>query len=185
MFKMLPTTHSCFVCGQNNPSGLRLRFETDGSLVRTRFLPSEAVIGFPGVVHGGILSTVLDEVMVWACGVQTQRFAYCAEINVRFLAPARPGDELTGIGRLVENRRNRIFRATGEIRSATDQLLASASGKYSPIPEADSAALLAEFDESGAEFLKKFFSNCRHTSRDAGSSAPVCPPQEETAHQLE
>ncbi|MSU64037.1 MAG: PaaI family thioesterase [Pedosphaera sp.] len=127
----------------------------DGSMVRTRFTPSEAVVGFKGVVHGGILSTILDEVMVWACGVQTKRFAYCAELNVRFHSPARPGAELLATGKLVENRRNKIFNASGEIRSADDQLLAAATGKYIPIPESDEASLLAELEEGGSELFQR------------------------------
>ncbi len=155
MFKTLPATHSCFVCGQSNTSGLRLRFETDGLSVRTRFTPSEAVVGFKGVVHGGILSTVLDEVMVWACGVQTKRFAYCAELNVRFHSPARPGIELVATGKLVENRCNRIFDAEGEIRATDGQLVAAATGKYIPIPESDTPVLLAELEEGGSELFQR------------------------------
>ena len=68
--KPLPHTYSCFVCGESNAAGLKLRFETDGRIVRTRFHPRPEHAGFKGVVHGGIIATVLDEVMVWACAVQ-------------------------------------------------------------------------------------------------------------------
>src|SRR6185436_143631 len=88
--QVLPHTHSCFVCGESNPIGLKLRFETDGKCVRTRFVPKPEHVGFQQVVHGGILSTLLDEIMVWACAVQTKRFGFCAELSVRFLKPAEP-----------------------------------------------------------------------------------------------
>ena len=71
----LPHTRSCFVCGESNPLGLQLRFHADGDEVRTRFVPRPEHIGFKGVVHGGLLATLLDEIMVWACAVRTKRFA--------------------------------------------------------------------------------------------------------------
>src|SRR4051812_15254316 len=99
--QILPHTKSCFVCGEANPSGLRLRFETDGRVVTSRFTPRREHIGFKDVVHGGIIATLLDEVMVWACAVQTKRFAYCAELNVRFVRAVHPGDETLASAKLV------------------------------------------------------------------------------------
>ena len=53
--KTLPHTHSCFVCGESNASGLKLLFKTDGKIVHSRFTPREEHIGFKQVVHGGLL----------------------------------------------------------------------------------------------------------------------------------
>src|SRR5690242_7927371 len=109
--RQLPHTHSCFVCGESNTHGLNLRFETDGSIVRTHFRPRKEHVGFQGVVHGGITSTILDEIMVWACAVQTKQFAFCAELKVRFQSPLQPGTETIVTAELVENRKNRVFEA--------------------------------------------------------------------------
>jgi len=130
----LPHTKSCFVCGESNPIGLRLRFETDGRLVRAVFTPRPEHAGFRQVVHGGLLATLLDEIMVWACAVQTRRFAFCAEMNVRYVQPARPGETITATGELTGNRRNRLFEAAATLRNAKDVVLATATGKYLPIP---------------------------------------------------
>ncbi len=140
----LPHTHSCFVCGEANPVGLRLKFETDGHLVRTRFCPRPEHIGFRHTVHGGILATLLDETMVWACAVPTRRFAYCAEFTIRYLKPARPHEEITVTAELTENRRNKLFLARGELRDAHDVVLASATGKYLPIREVEANEMLAD-----------------------------------------
>ena len=137
----LPHTRSCFVCGESNASGLNLRFETDGRVVRTRFTPRAEHIGFKGVVHGGILATVLDEIMVWACVAQTKRFAFCAELNVRFIKPAQPGIELLATAELIANRRDKIFEARAELKDHAGQIIASATGKYLPIKEADLAEM--------------------------------------------
>lgn len=137
----LPHTRSCFVCGESNPSGLNLRFETNGRIVRTQFTPRPEHIGFKGVVHGGILATVLDEIMVWACVAATKRFAFCAGLNVRFVKPARPGGQVIATAELTANRRDKVFEASAELKDQSGELLASATGKYLPIKEADLAAM--------------------------------------------
>src|SRR5258708_39647810 len=113
--RALPHTHGCFVCGESNPIGLKLRFETDGRTVQAPFILSPAHAGFRNVVQGGLIATVLDEVMVWACVVTTRRFAFCAEFSVRFLNPLRPDEEALVCGQLDENRRGRIFLAKAEL----------------------------------------------------------------------
>ena len=151
----LPHTHSCFVCGESNPLGLKLRFHTDGRVVTTRFTPREEHIGFKGVVHGGLIATVLDEIMVWACAVQTKRFAFCAELNVRFVSPLSPGEEILVTGELLENRRNRIFETKGLVQATSGKLLAEGTGKYIPIKPEQLPPMFAELI-GGGEWLKDF-----------------------------
>ena len=143
--KELPHTRSCFVCGESNPSGLKLRFETDGQSVRTHFVPRKEHIGFEHTVHGGLISTLLDEIMVWACAVRTRRFAFCAELNVRFLKPARPESEVLAVGELTANRRGKIFEARAELKDAAGAVLATATGKYLPIKASETASLVTDF----------------------------------------
>src|SRR4029077_14864114 len=131
--KTLPHTHSCFVCGESNPAGLKLRFETDGRLVRTRFAAAAEHIGFKNTLHGGIIATLLDEIMVWACAVQTKRFAFCAELNVRFIHPVRPGEAVIATGELTSNHRGKLFEASAELSNEAALVLAQATGKYLPI----------------------------------------------------
>lgn len=143
--RTLPHTHSCFVCGESNVVGLNLRFETDGRMVYGRFTPRAEHVGFKQVVHGGILSTLLDEIMVWACVVQTKQFAYCAELNVRFVKPTRPGEEVTGTAELVANRRNKIFDARSELKNAAGEILATATGRYLPIKNIEGTDMAGDF----------------------------------------
>ena len=141
----LPHTHSCFVCGENNPSGLKLRFhEEDGNVVTATFTPRPEHIGFQNVTHGGVLATVLDEIMVWACAVATKRFAYCAEMTTRFHQPAPPGEELRVTSELTSNRRNKIFEAKATILTANEKLVAEATGKYLPIKTDQVPAMLQD-----------------------------------------
>ena len=139
-----PHTHGCFVCGEANPIGLRLRFETDGKLVTARFTPRREHAGFKQTMHGGLIATVLDEAMVWACAVQTRRFAFSAEMNVRYLRPVQPGQEVIVAAELVANRRDRIYDTKAELRDAQNQVLATATGKYLPIDEKLAAEMLTD-----------------------------------------
>lgn len=149
----LPHTKSCFVCGDANPLGLQLRFETDGQIVRAQFTPRIEHNGFKQTVHGGLLATLLDEIMVWACAVQTKRFAYCAELTVRFQNPARPGETLMATGELVGNRRNKLFEAKGELRRPQGLVVASATGKYLPIPDSALPDLFADIVGDASAFV--------------------------------
>src|SRR5207244_836797 len=128
----LPHTRSCFVCGEANPAGLNLRFETDGKIVTARFMAEERHIGFKRTVHGGVIAAVLDEVMVWATALHSRKFAYCAELSVRFTLPVKPGEAFTAVGELTGQRREKLFLTKAELRSSSGLAHASAVGKYIP-----------------------------------------------------
>ena len=151
----LPCTKSCFVCGTQNPIGLKLCFETDGRTVQARFTPQHVHAGFQGVVHGGIISTLLDEIMVWACCVNTRRFAYCAELNVRFAHPGHPGEEIIATAQLTLNRRNKLFEARGELRDQHDLVLATATGKYLALKDEEARIFVSDLDGDLGEVFSR------------------------------
>src|SRR2546427_11868207 len=95
----LPHTKSCFVCGLNNPLGLKLDLETDGQIVSARFTPRPEHVGFRETIHGGVISTVLGGAMVWAVGGRAKPICYCAELTLRVLQPARPPQDVRGAPR--------------------------------------------------------------------------------------
>lgn len=152
--RKLPHTKSCFVCGESNPIGLHLIMETDGRIVRAHFQPRPEHVGFKHTVHGGLITTLLDELMVWACAVQTQQFAYCAELNVRFLRPVTPGQNTTVTSELVSNRRNKLFEARAELRDEANLVLAEGSGKYMPMKGEGVAQLREELIGDVSMFVR-------------------------------
>ena len=83
---------------------------------------------------------------------QTKRFAFCAELNVRFQSPLRPGEQVLATAELVENRRGRIFEAKGELRNGAGDILASGTGKYLPIKEDIAAEMAEDFVEGSSDW---------------------------------
>jgi uncharacterized protein (TIGR00369 family) len=119
-------------CGKANPKGYQLDLYIDGRRVTTNFRLPDHVVGFPGVAHGGVLCTLFDEVMAWAAIEATGRFCVTGEMNVRFLAPAVPGEEITAWGEPAEDKK-RYLVCRGEVHDAAGTLLAKAEGKFFPV----------------------------------------------------
>lgn len=95
----------CFVCGTKNPEGLQLRFTVDevGRAIETVWTPRGVHHGYTGVVHGGLVATVLDEA-VGKLSVCLGMPAVTAELTVRFLRPVPPNRPLRVQGRITEVR---------------------------------------------------------------------------------
>lgn len=151
--KKLPRTRSCFCCGVDNPLGFRFDLLRTQDAVETRFQFRPEYCGFPGVVHGGLVTAALDELMAWAVGVCAGQFAYAAELNVRFLRPIQPGVEMIGRGELAETRRGRLFLPKARILALDGALHARAEGKFLPLPPAEQEAMRAEFVDDAGELF--------------------------------
>ena len=83
--------------------------------------------------------------MAWTVGVCAQKFAYCAELTVRFLRPIAPGTDMVARGEMIENKRGRLFLVRAEIVNLQGDLMAEASGKFLPLPEEGQRSMRAEF----------------------------------------
>ena len=125
----LPHSEGCFVCGEDNPYGLRLRFFNEDSWVFTRFELPQHFRGFLDRTHGGVVSALVDEVMGWATVVRGRRFSYTVELKVRFHQPVSLDTPLLVRGRVARHNRRLSF-AEAEIRDDSDRLLVSAEGKF-------------------------------------------------------
>jgi len=91
----------CLLCGQRNPLSLRLRFEaTEPAAVRARFRPGRRLQGYRGVLHGGVISALLDAAMTHCLFHRGVR-AVTGDLYVRFLAPVSCEDELELVAGLV------------------------------------------------------------------------------------
>jgi uncharacterized protein (TIGR00369 family) len=120
----------CFGCGGGNPRGMKLAFEMDESSRRVigRFRLGPEYQGASGFIHGGIIATVLDEVMSKVSRFSNVR-AVTAELTVEYLLPVRVDEELRAEG-FATRREGRQLYHEGEIRDAVGNLLARGRGRF-------------------------------------------------------
>jgi len=120
----------CFACGGANPRGMQLTFEQDDAARRIRgaFRISAEYEGGSGFVHGGIIATVLDEVMAKVSRFAQDR-AVTAELTVQYQKPVPVEEDLLVEGWEVSRKGRSIYRE-GEIRDASGVLLARGRGHF-------------------------------------------------------
>ena len=128
----LPNSDTCYVCGRVNGSGLKVRFRVESGEVKTTFVAGPDHCGYRDMVHGGVLSALLDETMGWAPSYHKRLFCYAAELRVRFVKHAPRGVPLTVTGRMTADR-GRIWEAEGEITGPDGVIYARGWGKYVPM----------------------------------------------------
>ncbi len=104
----------CFGCGPRHPAGFRLSFVEDGEDVVTHFTPDDRYQGPPGVMHGGLVFTLADELAAWVLIARLGKFGFTARFEGKLQAPTRLGVELEG--------RARITRSTSRTAEVTAQL---------------------------------------------------------------
>jgi uncharacterized protein (TIGR00369 family) len=115
---------SCFACGPHNSIGLKLRIEGDSKRVSARFLPRKEHEGWAGIVHGGIIATLLDEVLAWICK-KNGLGALTARLSIRFRNPANIGEEISAHAEITEIK-GRAIKGTARVQSCDGKIVAEA-----------------------------------------------------------
>lgn len=124
--------HLCYGCGSRNPEGLHIHFEVEGRRVTGRFTARETHVGYPGVAHGGIAASVLDEAMGWAM-YAAGAWAMTARMEVKYRKPLPLEREVTVTAEVVRER-GRVLDAVAQIRGAGGAVLAEAKAMFVRIP---------------------------------------------------
>jgi uncharacterized protein (TIGR00369 family) len=164
--KELPSgrNHNCFGCSPINPSGLRMRFFTDGRAVYSRLQVPVHLCGWSNIVHGGVLTTILDEIMSWAAIRLLQRIALTQKMEVEFLKPVQVGTELRAEGRLrASGSKNDAF-TEGVIFDGRGEACARATAVFKVFSPAV-ARRLGIADEESIRWFERIFA-------DAGQTPP-------------
>lgn len=103
----------CFACGPQNPIGLKLKFREEGDTYISTFIAGPEHQGYDGIMHGGLVSTPLDEIMaryVYAKGLT----AVTAKLEVRYRQPTPIGQELR-ISGWITSQRGKMYELAGKI----------------------------------------------------------------------
>jgi acyl-coenzyme A thioesterase PaaI-like protein len=121
----------CLVCGTENRSGLKARFyELEGGELLGVFRPLEEHQSYPGRLHGGIASAILDETMGRAIMIgQPGTWGVTAELTVRYRKPVPLDGDVKVVARITRDA-GRLFEGTGEIVLEDGSIAVEASGKY-------------------------------------------------------
>lgn len=125
----------CLVCGVENAAGFQARFfELEGGELVGVFQPREEHQGYPGRLHGGLASAILDETIGRAINVaDTHTWGVTAEFTARFRKPVPLDREVRAVGRITRDG-SRMFEGTGEIVLEDGTVAVEAHGKYVKMP---------------------------------------------------
>jgi uncharacterized protein (TIGR00369 family) len=120
--------HNCFACGALNEHGLKLQLHLEERRSWTEFALEDRFEGWRGVTHGGIIATVLDEVMAWAL-VAEDNWGVTARMTLDFKRPVPVGTKVRADGWIVRSRR-RLVDTAGQIVDGDGAVLATAEAVY-------------------------------------------------------
>lgn len=134
-----PSSYDCFICGVKNVGGVHVAFYEDHNdagqgEVLARFTGRSEHQGYPGRMHGGVITGILDETIGRAINIgdspgEETVWGVTIELNVQFLKPVPLEVELTARGRILEEQR-RLFIGSGELYLPSGEVAATATGKF-------------------------------------------------------
>lgn len=119
----------CFACGENNPIGLKLHYVYGEDGVRARFTPERVYQGYPGLMHGGLVATLLDETMAHAV-IAAVGLSVTGELRVRMRGGGVPIGQPLELRGWVTGQRGRLVQAAAEVRDGAGTVLAEGTGKF-------------------------------------------------------
>lgn len=117
----------CFACGKDNPFGLRLKISSDANGVYTTFTVKQRYEGFKDITHGGIVATILDEMIAWACR-KRNKDVLTAELIVRYKQKLPIGETVQAFGRILQEH-GRLIIGESLIKDSKGQIIATANAK--------------------------------------------------------
>jgi acyl-coenzyme A thioesterase PaaI-like protein len=132
-----PNSHMCFICGVDNPVGLKLKiYETEPGVIETNYTIPEHYQSYPGIVHGGIVATILDEISGRSLmgDPSKPRFMYTAKLEVKYRKNVPVGVPLKIVGKAGKSK-GRMAEGWAGIYDPEGALLAEAHSLLIDIPQ--------------------------------------------------
>ena len=142
----------CFACGPRNRSGLHLLFERDGDVVTATFRGREEHQGFPGYVHGGVITALLDETMS-RVSLLEDRWTMTARMEVRFRRPVPVDQDVTAVAEKVSERRG-FVEAEGRVLLPDGTVAASATGTFAFLSEESLARMSEDYPLLASRWMR-------------------------------
>lgn len=119
---------SCFACGAANPYGLQLKFFSDGTSVYCNYNVPEKFAGWNNLVHGGIISTMLDETMAWTVIHLQKKYILTKSFQIDFLKPVIVKEDIQLTGRILEYRSEREVLVEALLKNSQGNVCAKTIG---------------------------------------------------------
>jgi len=151
-----PEGHHCFACGTANPIGLNLKFYCRGDAVCSDITLGKYHEGWQDIAHGGIISTLLDEVMSWAIMYSKKTFVVTRKMDIKYVRNVLIGTPLTVTGRFVDNAKPPLVKAKAEIRDDEGRLLVRSNGEFVVLSEERLSTVPRSFKDEMFSLFKSF-----------------------------
>jgi len=133
-----PNSKMCFICGLENPIGLHLHiYETEPGVIESKYIAPDHFQGYPGVLHGGIVAAILDEISGRAHmgDEKNPRFMFTGKLEVKYRKNVPVGKLLKVVGKAGRIRSKMAESWAGIYDGETDELLAEANALHINVPE--------------------------------------------------
>jgi len=148
--------HNCFGCSPLNTSGLRMRFYTNETAVYSNVTVPDHLCGWNNLVHGGVLTTILDEIMSWSAIYLLKRVPMTKSMTVDFLKPVYVGNSLKAEGTVTDKKGKHEALMEGRIYNKDDVCCASATATFAVFSPAV-AKRLSITDSESLQWFEKIF----------------------------
>lgn len=120
----------CFACGKDNPYGLKMTFETNGEKLRSIISVPSRFKGWKNLVHGGIISTIIDESMAWGAACLTRRLILTRSMHIRFRKPVQIEKELLVYSHVMNRKSEAAVTMQADINDHTGTVCATGTGEF-------------------------------------------------------
>lgn len=128
--KSFSSEDHCFACGAKNPFGLHMKLESNGKSVLSRVVIPDHLCGWGNLVHGGIITTLLDETMSWAAIHLLRRLILTRTMSVEFILPVAPNTPLCTQGYVEKKIKNTEAVVRAVLYNSDDQVCAKSTGHF-------------------------------------------------------
>lgn len=133
----IPISKDCLTCGAENPFGAQIEWKAKDGKVVGLFKPNQYHSGFSGIVHGGMLSALLDEAAGWAVAMFHKEICFTANLNVDFVRPLSVHDVAIVVGRPIEciSSSSKSLKGSAEIVNDYGTVFAKCEAVFVPLPK--------------------------------------------------